>query len=85
MKTQPMKISDINVGDHVVAYSTVFEVTAKHRSVAHDEIRSHLPDIPVYCLSTKVIDGSKSILPEHWMNTWVIQSNDRDTHSVVTS
>ena len=82
MKTRNMKISDINVGDHVVAYSTVFEITSK---------RSRMDDSPggsglaVYSLKTKVIDGSKSVLPADWMDTWVIQSNDRATHSVVTS
>ena len=80
MKTRNMKISDINVGDHVVAYSTVFEITSK---------RSRIDDSPggsglaVYSLKTKVIDGSKSVLPADWMDTWVIQSNDRATHSVV--
>ena len=88
MKTRDMKISEINVGDHVLAYSTVFEITAKRQSNAHWEYDANdnrvPPAMPVYCLTTKVIDGSKSVLPADWMDTWVIQSNDRATHSVVT-
>jgi len=82
-----MKISQINVGDHVVAYSTVFEVTAKRQSNAHWEYDANdnrvPPAMPVYCLTTKVIDGSKSVLPVDWMNTWVVQSNDLALHAVV--
>lgn len=78
-RTVSARPSEIAIGDRVLHYGVLFEITDKswscHHGLRHNE---HGPDRPCYYLTTKLIEypAEGSTMPRQWAETWHFQGND---------
>jgi 2-keto-4-pentenoate hydratase/2-oxohepta-3-ene-1,7-dioic acid hydratase in catechol pathway len=72
-KLTPVKISELKVGDHVLTYGRVFELTERNVSKSHPPSEDGSQTL---WFRTKLIETLSDVIPEHWVADWIIQSND---------